>query len=363
MKKLLLYGHGGAYNHGAEAILRSSLPIFRRAGVPIFLSTHFPEQDREFGLDKLFDRSIPADLSLAPEERAALSFEEKEQIAAQIYRNALAEVDDETVCIGIGGDNYCYPNWHRQSIFHRIAKKRGGKSILWGCSIQPEMIDARMEEILQGHDHIYVRESVSANALLAHGVTKITRLPDPAFFLPSEPVPAPEGLRGTAAAINLSPLMLRRSDRLLKDFAKTAHFLLEKVDTLLLLPHVTMPVDNDQEALDAVARNLTPEEQARICRVPQNLSAAQRKYLISCCELLVCCRTHASIAGYSTGVPTLVAGYSVKSRGIGLDLGMEQWVISLENSAELPRRTAELWERRHLVRTRLLAKLKELRRG
>lgn len=72
MKKLLLYGHGGAYNHGAEAILRSSLPIFRKVDVPIFLSTHFPEQDREFGLDKLVNRLIPADLTLIPQEKTSL---------------------------------------------------------------------------------------------------------------------------------------------------------------------------------------------------------------------------------------------------------------------------------------------------
>ena len=35
MKKLLLYGHGGAYNHGAEAILRSSISILRQADCPI----------------------------------------------------------------------------------------------------------------------------------------------------------------------------------------------------------------------------------------------------------------------------------------------------------------------------------------
>ena len=46
--------------------------------------------------------------------------------------------------------------------------------------------------------------------------------------------------------------------------------------------------------------------------------------LIAQCELLVCCRTHASIAGYSTGVPTLVLGYSVKAEGIAADLGMGQ---------------------------------------
>ena len=31
-------------------------------------------------------------------------------------------------------------------------------------------------------------------------------------------------------------------------------------------------------------------------------------------------RTHATIAAYSTGVPTLVAGYSVKARGIAKDI-------------------------------------------
>ena len=35
---------------------------------------------------------------------------------------------------------------------------------------------------------------------------------------------------------------------------------------------------------------------------------------------LVTARTHASIAAYSTAVPTLVIGYSVKARGIARDL-------------------------------------------
>lgn len=228
MKKLLLYDHGGACNHGAETILRSSIPVFRKIGVPILLSTHFPEQDREFGLDGLVDRLIPADLSLVPGERAAGTFEEKERIAAEIYREALAEIDGETICVGVGGDNYCYPNWHRQSVFHHTVKIRGGQSVLWGCSIQPEMIDRRMEEILRTHDRIFARESLTAGALRDHGIARATQAPDPAFFLPVEPVPLPEGFQGSAAAINLSPLMLRRSDRLLSDFAEAARILLKK---------------------------------------------------------------------------------------------------------------------------------------
>ena len=35
---------------------------------------------------------------------------------------------------------------------------------------------------------------------------------------------------------------------------------------------------------------------------------------------MIAARTHASIAAYSTGVPTLVTGYSVKARGIAKDI-------------------------------------------
>lgn len=360
MKKLILYGHGGAYNHGAEAILRTSLPIFRNMGVPVLLSTHFPEQDREFGLDQLVDYLIPADLSLVPEERSAKGFDEKESIAVQIYRNALAEIDSETVCIGVGGDNYCYPNWHRQSVFHRITKERGGQSILWGCSIQPEMIGNRMADILRGHDCIFARESLTANALKRWGINQVELLPDPAFLLPPEPVKLPERFRGRVAAVNLSPLMLRKSDRLLDDFAQASRILLAKVDTLLLLPHVTMSVDDDREALDALIQRLSSGERARVCRIPEGLNAAQRKYLISRCELLVCCRTHASIAGYSSAVPTLVVGYSVKSQGIGSDLGMVQWVLSIEDSGELGTLTTALWEERTNVRAALQKRHQEI---
>ena len=43
-------------------------------------------------------------------------------------------------------------------------------------------------------------------------------------------------------------------------------------------------------------------------------------HLISNCRMFIGARTHATIAAYSTKVPTLVLGYSVKSRGIAKDL-------------------------------------------
>lgn len=355
----MLYGYGGAYNHGAEAILRSSLPVFRQAGIPIFLSTHFPEQDREFGLDKLVDRLIPADLSLVPEERAAESFEKKERVDARIYRDALSEIDSETICISVGGDNYCYPNWHRQSIFSRVIKERGGRNVLWGCSIQPEMIDTYMEEILRSHDRIFAREGLTANALLSRGIRQVTCLPDPAFLLPAKSIPWQEN--GSMAAVNLSPLVLRRADGLMDAFASAARNLLKNVETLLFIPHVTMPADNDIEALQALEQRLSPEERSRVRWAPESLNAEQRKYLVSLCELLVCCRTHISIAAYSCGVPTVAVGYSVKAQGIADCLGMGPWSLPAEEFDRLPALVSALWTNRREVHTCLSAQAELVR--
>jgi polysaccharide pyruvyl transferase WcaK-like protein len=48
--------------------------------------------------------------------------------------------------------------------------------------------------------------------------------------------------------------------------------------------------------------------------------AAELKAVIARCSLFVGARTHATIAAYSSCVPTLVLGYSVKAAGIAEDL-------------------------------------------
>ena len=59
----------------------------------------------------------------------------------------------------------------------------------------------------------------------------------------------------------------------------------------------------------------------------------QLKGYISRCRFFIGARTHATIAAYSTGVPTLVVGYSIKSRGIATDLfGTDQeYVVSVQS--------------------------------
>lgn len=87
-------------------------------------------------------------------------------------------------------------------------------------------------------------------------------------------------------------------------------------------------------------------------------TAPELKYIISQCSFFVGARTHATIAAYSSCVPTLVVGYSVKARGIARDLfGTEDGYVlpvqSLNESGQLTQTFRELYEKRMSVESHL----------
>ena len=72
------------------------------------------------------------------------------------------------------------------------------------------------------------------------------------------------------------------------------------------------------DALSAIKAQFADEP--RVFLLPDRLNAMQYKGYVKRLSGLVAARTHVSIAAYSTFVPTLVIGYSVKARGIARDL-------------------------------------------
>ena len=62
-------------------------------------------------------------------------------------------------------------------------------------------------------------------------------------------------------------------------------------------------------------------------------NAMQQKYIIAHCRAFVGARTHATIAAYSSCVPTLAVGYSVKAKGIAKDLfgRWEDYVLPVQS--------------------------------
>ena len=77
-------------------------------------------------------------------------------------------------------------------------------------------------------------------------------------------------------------------------------------------------------------------------------------------------RTHATIAAYSTGVPTLVIGYSVKARGIAKDLfGTEDGFVlpvqTLSGSTDIVKVFCDIMSEEDNIRQVLASKRVEIK--
>jgi len=319
--RFLLYGHGGCYNHGVEAITSCTIAYLRKKypGCYIILSSHFPEQDREF--------------ALKPDEFVARNMEGKDN--REIYQNTLDKITPDTVVIHLGGDNYCYPNWQRYALVHEEAVKRGAKSILWGCSIDEDMLNEEMIKTLSGHDLILAREVVTYRNLVGLGLNNVRKVSDIAFGMACE---RPKGdflckrtiedlFAMPYVLLNISPLVCRRNPDVKKAYICLRDYVLENTDyNILLMPHVLMPMDNDYEIL----QDIMVTHNKRMFLASDKLHAWEYKYLVSKAALCVASRTHVTIAAYSTTVPTLAVGYSTKARGIAEDLGLSEYVVDVK---------------------------------
>ena len=259
-KHFLIYGHGGSYNHGCEAIVKCTIK-FLRENVPecfITLSTHFPEQDKEFALDA--DEFIARN----PEGKTT----------EEVYAATLDRITSDTTVIHTGGDNYCYVNWQRYAMINNVAKERGCKTVLWGCSIDENLIDDEMLEALQKHDLICARECITYDALVKRGLKNVCKVSDIAFGLEPEPVDVPFS---NYVAINLSPLVYRKNDKVSLAVQKLIDYVHEETDyNIALVPHGVVSVDNDYEILSSLKYG----ESERIQLFSDKLSAIQYKYII-----------------------------------------------------------------------------------
>jgi len=334
-KHFLLYGHGGSYNHGAEAIVRTTIKMIRDKypDAYITLSSHFPQQDKEFALET--DEIIGSDETIWGLEKKTTGVQERLELARKMYAEALGQINGDTVCLSVGGDVFCYNNWHRLAVFQDRAAEVGAKTVLWGCSIEPSAITPEMLNVLRTYTHITARESLTFNALCRHGLTeKILLAPDTAFALEPKQLTLPESIKiNEIVGINISPLVVRResSPGILLDniYCLIKYIITQTGYNIMFIPHVMMPADNDYTLLSELYNNLSDEEKQRTFLLDNNHSAAEYKYAIAQCLLLVCARTHASIAAYSIGIPALVLGYSVKTKGIAVDLGMNDYVLDI----------------------------------
>lgn len=331
MKRIMLYNHGGCGNRGCEAIVRSTAALFEGRAT-LSLASDEPEFDRQAKLDGI-RRIISSEIAPYSLRRFinSIGFRlgiPREQEVARKHGTVINLGKRSDVCLSIGGDTYCYNHQEHLQVINGRLRRAGKPMVLWGCSVEPDIIKGETLEDLRAYDLIVARETITEQAIKDAGLP-VVRWCDPAFTMRKEELALPEGWReGKTIGLNVSPLVLDRAKDVgeaLQAFAALVRHILDTSDcTVVLIPHVFWQHDNDLKALHAIKAQFADE--ARVMLLPQaeTLTAEQLKGYIARLSALITARTHASIAAYSTCVPTLVIGYSVKAKGIARDLFGEE---------------------------------------
>ena len=259
-----------------------------------------------------------------------------------VFKDLLKNAKTADLCVSVGGDTYSYGKSAGLTTIDRYVRQKCKKSVLFGCSINPEMLTGEAYkyklEGLKKFSLITARESLTYDAMKAAGLDNVVLYPDPAFTLPVGEVKEPMFDNDKdIVGINISPLIrsYETGDNItLKCYVQLVRHILDTTDYhVAFISHGMSETSNDSKAAKAVMAHFEGEERIKLF---DKGNAIEIKGRISKCRFFVVARTHASIAAYSTGVPTLVVGYSVKARGIAKDIfGTDEgYVIPVQSLKE-----------------------------
>lgn len=384
---IALYGIGGLYNYGCEAIVRGTTKILRQANPSSAIRYFTPraEEDAQRIADLGIEvrqitpghRSLPLKVVNKIAQRLCIPFDSTRE-------DYSAVLDGADFLVSIGGDIYTipahlreharYPYFNRLVRMGQLAHERGIPEIVIGASIGPfgnyRPAVEYYADHLQDLELICCRERRSVSYLDSIGVRGNVRLmPDPAFFVEGA-VTDDAWNSAEYLGFNLSPLSLRELNgaETEGDAARFAELIVKLMDQTgmhaMLVPHVLSPDphDNDLDFLKKVASAMDRAHRSRTeVVVPKGFIDAKR-YLRSC-RLVAAARMHCAVNAMCEGVPTILLSYSQKAIGMcEFVYGSDRWTLPLRSAIEtLPARLAELERCSDRVHSDLLERVRQIR--
>jgi len=370
MNRIHLCGHTGSINRGCEAIVRATVKILnkKRGSQSIVLASFNEQDDKYFGIHDICSILPYSFYSKYSVQRIIGGVARKvfgNYMLGQkfIQRDLINSMKEGNLFITIGGDTYCYSKPYVAYALNQFAKKKNVKTVFWCCSVEESVIDNEMIDDLNRYSLIITRESLTYKNILnvVRDEKKVKLCADPAFVLDTAKIDLPPQFdSGNTVGLNLSPIVMEsgESDLALLNYDKLVRYILDNSNMkIALIPHVFSPT-NPQ---DLIPHRLLYEKYRHTNRMlifESMYNCMQLKYIISQCRMFVGARTHATIAAYSTCVPTLVVGYSIKSKGIARDIfGTEDNMVipvqSLEHDNDLVNTFKYIQENEDAIRKHL----------
>lgn len=327
--KYVMFEHAGSGNHGCEAIVRSTQKIL--GANDYFLQTFNKEEDIKYNLTNI--RYIECKNKELKRNSfsgywARLLGRINPRLDYNTYEAIFCNKEillKNSIALSIGGDNYSYRgiiNSMRSKITALEAKHI--PMVLWGCSVDKDYLDEHTISDLNKYSLITARESLTIDNLAQIGIEKtVVSCSDPAFTLDRQAVSWHDDIMQTnnVIGINVSDLMKHYNaypQATLNNFYRLIEYLLKETDSYIaLIPHVRQKNNDDLLPTLDIAKAFNNE---RILVLSEEYNCMQLKDVIARCRMFIGCRTHSTIAAYSTCVPTLVVGYSIKAKGIAKDI-------------------------------------------
>lgn len=342
--KIILCGHTGSINRGCDAIIKSTADMFHTVdhNIHVCLVTNRKSEDIRFGFEEYDEIIETAGFENSPIKRGTSIIIKKMGKPMLSYHIRYGEfeknIDDNTVVLIVGGDTYCYDN-HVSELYKyviRICKKRKVPCVLWACSVERDRLqEDEFIRHFKEYDLIFARENSTYSYFMDAGFhnDKVLLMSDPAFSLVPQSVELPYIFESKkVVGINLSHVVFNWSDNkelLLQQIYDVIDFFLKKEEvSIALIPHVYSAGkesyfdhlfygskrEYDTEILRKVKEHY--KNNKKVFLFTKFYNSKQLKYIISKLSFLITARTHASIAGYSSGIPTIVIGYSIKAIGL-----------------------------------------------
>ncbi|MDP2225045.1 polysaccharide pyruvyl transferase family protein [Nitrosomonas sp.] len=374
--KYFFAGHETLANRGCEALLRGiSIIIRERQSEAEFLAPSFDAENdlkqltraNDMGVHFIPTYGLPFYARVWGRANKAIPGLKRMWIPCpDMPEDIRQDLHDTTAGIMTGGDVLSL-DYGILSLIKWVGQAEsymadGRPMYLWAASVGTFESNSDIEQYVIRHLAAYagisVRETSSYEYLEKLGLRNVKLVADPAFVMFPEawdtsaalPSEFGEGILG----FNISPVIKRFRNNAVSALemeSAVVDFLLEVLQrtdlSIVLIPHVDSEDGSERKSdylfMQQLIKRvylLSGTTAARISLAPRDLNAIQTKYLISQCRFFIGARTHATIAAWSSHVPTISISYSVKAIGLNTDLfGDLRYVLE---TPKLSR--AALWE-------------------
>lgn len=375
MRKYLIIIGSAKYNMGSQMLLRGITQIIKESGAE-YIAVSSADIDEGETLNIPFvDKYVPRQVKwskkfIALKLNAAINkflpFLKGIWDFIKEYP-LIKEMRSYDVIVLVAADNYDYgATRNTLDILASIALKRSPCPVvvLYDFSVNERNITKHLKLTASKVNMLTARDSLSFDNLNKAGIKEnLYLIPDPAFVVSPSQTVLPQDLEGKKfVGVNLSSLVTgkaggKKGRAVLKAYEKMIGTILSHEDlNILLIPHVMRGAD--LKVLKLLFEKFKDTKRVFLIS-DESLNGPQLKYIISKCEFFVGARTHSTIAAYSSCVPTLVLGYSIKSLGIAKDLfgSYEDYVVNLDllndNADILAQKFDLLYSKRAEIKKRL----------